>query len=138
MSIIGFYLSLFYNFFSWVRPTSLLCTLFVFVQIFFMCQRKGTKRTTGRVTLCCPLRLLLPGMGDVQIRLGSDPLCLHGTGSKLGQYVSTLDHLHKWTHLVPDSRSDPYRIHQVPCKHKAYPYQLRAGSKWIRSRVNAA
>ena len=40
--------------------------------------------------------------------------------------------------LVPDSRSDPYRIHQVPCKHKAYPYQFRTVSKRIRSRVNAA
>ena len=40
--------------------------------------------------------------------------------------------------MVPDSRSDPYRIHQVPCKHKAYPYQFRSSSKRIRSRVNAA
>ena len=41
-------------------------------------------------------------------------------------------------HLVPDSRSDPYQIHQVPCKHKAYPYQLRTDSKRIPSRVDAA
>ena len=52
---------------------------------------------------------------------GTDTLCLHGTGSKLERYGSTKDHLHKWTHLVPDSRSDPYQIHQVPCKHKVYP-----------------
>ena len=40
--------------------------------------------------------------------------------------------------MVPDSRSDLYRIHQVPSKHKAYPYQFRTGSRWIRSRLNAA
>ena len=49
----------------------------------------------------------------------TDLLCLHGTGSKLEQYGSIWDHLHKWTYLLPDSRSDPYWIHQVPCKHKA-------------------
>ena len=43
-----------------------------------------------------------------------------------------------WIHLVPDSRSDPYRIHQVPWKRKAYPYQFHTGSKRIRSLVNAA
>ena len=68
---------------------------------------------------------------------GTDPLCLHGTGSELEWYGSTWDHLHKWTHFVPDNRSDPYRIYQVPCEDKAYPYQFRTGSKWIRSRVNA-
>ena len=73
-----------------------------------------------------------------RIHYGTDPLCLHGTGSKLERYGSIWDHVHKWTHLVPDSRSDPYRIHQVPCKHNAYPYQFRTGSKRIRSRVNAA
>ena len=73
-----------------------------------------------------------------RIHPGTDSHCLHRTGSELERYGSTLDHLHKWTHLVPDSRSDPYRIHQVPCKHKAYPYQFRTGSKRIRSRVNAA
>ena len=73
-----------------------------------------------------------------RIYYGTDPLCLHGTGSKLERYGSIWDHLHKRTHLVPDSRSDPYRIHQVPCKHKTYPYQFRTGSKRIRSRVNAA
>ena len=83
-------------------------------------------------------KLRLHGIGYVPIRLGSDPLCLHGTGSKLERYGSTLDHLHKWTHLVPDGRSDPYGIHQVPCKHKAYLYQFRTGSKRIRSRENAA
>ena len=44
----------------------------------------------------------------------------------------------KWTHLVPDSRSDPYRIYQVQCKHKAYPYQFGTSSKRTRSSVNAA
>ena len=38
-----------------------------------------------------------------------------------------MDHLHKWTHLVPDSRSEPNRIRQVPCKQKVYPYQFRNG-----------
>ena len=69
---------------------------------------------------------------------GTDPPCLHGTGSKLERYGSIWDHLHKWTHLVPDSRSDPYRVQQVPCKHKAYPYQFRISSKRIRSHLNAA
>ena len=73
-----------------------------------------------------------------RLHCGTDPLCLHGTGSKLERYGSISDHLHKWTHLVPDSRSEPYRIHQVPCKHKVYTYQFRIGSKRIRSRVNAA
>ena len=73
-----------------------------------------------------------------RIHYGMDPLSLHGTGSKLERYGFILDHLHKWTHLVPDSRSDPYPTLQVPCKHKAYLYQFRIGSKRIRSRVNAA
>ena len=73
-----------------------------------------------------------------RIHYGTDPLCLHGTGSKLERYSSIWDHLHKWIHLVPDSRSDPYRICHVPCKHKAHPYQFRTGSKRIRSSVNAA
>ena len=89
------------------------------------------------------LRLRLHWIGYVPIRLGSDhygtdPLFLHGTGSKLELYGSIWDRLDKWTHLVPDSRSDPYRIHQVPCKHKAFPYQFRIGSKRMRSDVNAA
>ena len=87
------------------------------------------------------LRLGLQGIGYIQIRFGSDPLwygplCLHGTGSNWNG--SICGHLHKWTHLVPDNRSDSYRIHQVSGKHKAYPYQLRTGSKRIRSRVNPA
>ena len=69
-----------------------------------------------------------------RIHSGTDPLCLHGTGSKLERYGFMWDHLDKWTHLVPESRSDPYRIHQVPCEHKVYPYQVRTSSK----RVNAA
>ena len=76
-----------------------------------------------------------------RIHYGRDPLCLHGTGSKLEGYGSVSDDLQKWTHLVPDSRSDQYRIYQVDvpaCKHKAYPYHFRTGSKRIRSRVNAA
>ena len=78
-------------------------------------------------------RLRLHGIGYVQIRLGSDPLwygslCLHGTGSKLERYCSLWDHLHIWTHLVPDSRSDPYRIHQVRVNTRLirasfYPFQ---------------
>ena len=71
-----------------------------------------------------------------RIRCGADPLCLYGTSSKLEWYSSIWDHLHKWAHLVPDSRSDLCRIHQVPCKHKAYPYQSRTGSKRMRSGVN--
>ena len=73
-----------------------------------------------------------------RIHYGTDPLCLHVTGSKLGRYGSILDHIHKWTHLVLDSRSYPYRIHQVPRKSKAYPYQFRTGFNRIRSRVNTA
>ena len=34
-------------------------------------------------------RLRLHWIGYVQIRLGSDPLCLHRTGSELEQYGST-------------------------------------------------
>ena len=35
------------------------------------------------------LRLRLHGIGHVQIRLGSDPLCIHSTGSKMERYGST-------------------------------------------------
>ena len=73
-----------------------------------------------------------------RIDYGTDPLYLHGTGSKLERSSSIWDHLYEWTDLVPDSRSDRYRILQVPCKHKDYPYQFHTGSKRIRSRVNAA
>ena len=34
------------------------------------------------------LRLRLHGIGYVQIRLGSDPLCLHETGSKLSHRIT--------------------------------------------------
>ena len=64
-------------------------------------------------------------------------LCLHGTSSKQERYGSTKDHLHTWTHLVPDSRSS-YQFYQVSCKHKTYQYKFRTGSKRIRSGVNAA
>ena len=41
--------------------------------------------------------------------------------------------------MVPDSRSDPYRIHQVLCKHKAYPYLMQrlhgTGSVWNRYEI---
>ena len=50
-----------------------------------------------------------------RIHYGTNPICPHGTGSKLERYGSIWDHLHKWTNLVPDSRSDPYRIHHVLC-----------------------
>ena len=73
-----------------------------------------------------------------RIHYGRDPLCLHGTGLKLERYDSIRGNLHKWIHLVPDSRSYPYRIHQVLRRHKAYPYQFCTGSKRIRSHVNAA
>ena len=46
--------------------------------------------------------------------------------------------LHKWTHLVPDSRFDTYWIHQVPFKHMAYLYQFHTSSKQICYFVNAA
>ena len=55
-----------------------------------------------------------------------------------GTVRSIWDHLHKRTHLVPESRSDPYRIHHVPCEHTAYPHQFPTGSKQIRFRVNTA
>ena len=75
------------------------------------------------------------GIGSTLVRIHS--VC---TGRVLNWNgtVPHRDHLHEWTHLVPDSRSKPYRIRQVPCKHKAYPYQFRTGSKRIRSSVNAA
>ena len=73
-----------------------------------------------------------------RIHHGTDSLCLHETGSKLEWCSSIWDHLHKLTHLVPDSRSDPDRIHQVTYKHKAYPHQFRTVSKPILSSVNAA
>ena len=63
---------------------------------------------------------------------GMDPLCLHRTGWKQEQHDSILYHLHKWTHLVPDSRCDPHWIHQVPHKHKACLYQFHTSSKHIR------
>ena len=61
----------------------------------------------------------------VRIHYGTDPLCLHGTGSKPKRYGSMWDHLFKWTHLVPDSGCDPYPIHQVPYKHKPFPCCLK-------------
>ena len=81
-------------------------------------------------------RLRLHGIGYVQICL----VRIHSvyTGPVRNWDGTVPYRVHKWTHLVPDSRSDPYRIHQVPCEHKAYPYQFRTGSKQIRSRVNAA
>ena len=39
------------------------------------------------LTFC--FRLRLHGIGNVQIRLGSDPLCLRETGSELERYGST-------------------------------------------------
>ena len=41
------------------------------------------------ICLYWAFRLRLHGIGYVHIRLGSDPLCLHGTGSKLEGYGST-------------------------------------------------
>ena len=58
-----------------------------------------------------------------RIHYDRDLLCLHGTGLKLERIGSIWDRLHKWTHLVPDSRSDPHRIHQI--SYKAHPYQFR-------------
>ena len=69
-----------------------------------------------------------------QIDYGMDLLFYRGPVRN----VSVWDHLHKWTPLVPDSRSNPYRIHQVSCKHKAYPYQFCTDSKQIQFPVNIA
>ena len=70
---------------------------------------------------------------------GMDPLCLHRTGWwKQEQHDSILYHLHRWTHLVSDSRFDLYWIHQVPCKHKACLYQFHTSFKEIRYFVNTA
>ena len=69
--------------------------------------------------------------GFAWIVLGS----IHGRGTILERYSSKLDHFHKWTHLVPDKRTDLEWICQVPYKCNAYPYQFRTGSKQIRSRV---
>ena len=62
--------------------------------------------------------------------IGSTIVLIHSVyraGSELERYGSIWDHLRKWSHLVRDSRSNPYRIHQVPCKYKAYPYYFRTG-----------
>ena len=92
------------------------------------------------------------GTGYIQIRLRSDMFQIR-LGSDM--FRSVWDRIHfvytgpirNWNGTVPyaitfiigvSSRSDPYRIYQVPCEHKAYPYQFRTGSKRIRSRVNAA
>ena len=56
----------------------------------------------------------------------------------LERYSSKLNQFHKCTDFVPNGRTDPERICQVPYKRKAYPCQFRSGSKWIQSRVNAA
>ena len=73
-----------------------------------------------------------------RVHYGTDPLCSHGTGKKQERYSYIWNHLRKWNHLVLEGRSDPYRIHQVSCKHKAYPYQFRTCFERIRSCVNAA
>ena len=52
----------------------------------------------------------LLGIGSTMVCC-MDPLCLHRTGWKQEQHDSILYHLHKWTHLVPDSRFDLYWIH---------------------------
>ena len=57
-----------------------------------------------------------------RIHYRTDPLCFHGTGTKLERYGFIWDILNKWIHLVTNSISDPHRIHQVPYKRKAYPY----------------
>ena len=72
----------------------------------------------------------------VQICLGSDPLwygCNLFTQDwlKFEQYSSIWDHLHKWTYLVSESRSNAYWIDLVQCEHKAYQYQFHTGSKGI-------
>ena len=79
------------------------------------------------------LWLRLHGIRYVRISFGSDPFCLHGTSSKLEQYASLWDHLHKWSHFLANSWFHPYWIHQVPCKQKAYLFQFSIGSKRIRS-----
>ena len=66
-----------------------------------------------------------------RVHYGTVHSVLHGTGSKLERHGSLWDHHYKWTHLEPDSRSDPNVIHQVPFKRKAYLYQCRTGLKRI-------
>ena len=79
-------------------------------------------------------RLGLHGIRYVQIRLGSDPLFYTGLVRNWNGTVP-----YRITFISgPDSRSEPYRIHQFPCKHKVYPYQFRNDSKRIRSHVNGA
>ena len=73
-----------------------------------------------------------------RVHCGTDPPCLHGTGSKLELYGSTWNHFQMWIRFVHDSRSDRCRIPQVPCKHKAYLYQLCTGSERNRPPVNVA
>ena len=71
-----------------------------------------------------------------QIHCGTDPLCLHGTSSKLERYGSIWDRLHKWTHFVPYSSSNPYRIISLYVDTRLI--HTNFVSKWIQSRVNAA
>ena len=42
------------------------------------------------------------------------------------QYSSKLDHFYKWTHLVPDRKTDPDWICQVPYKRKAFAYEMNS------------
>ena len=72
-----------------------------------------------------------------RIYYGTDRFYLHGTGGLVRncngtvQYAITFISEPNWYQIAD-------LIHKVPCKHKADPYQFRTGSKWIRSRVNAA
>ena len=105
---------------------------------------KSSRRTTTVSMFTLDLYLYIYIYMDIfrsawdWIHHGMDPLYLHRTGWKQGQHDSILYHLHKWTHLVPDSRFDPYWIHQVPLKHKACLYQFHTSSKHIRYFVNTA
>ena len=75
----------------------------------------------------------LPPPPVEESQYGMDTICLHRTGSNLNSIVpyGIWDHLHKWTYFLPESRSNPYWIHLVPCEHKAYQYQFHTVSKGI-------
>ena len=72
-----------------------------------------------------------------RIHYGTDPFCLHGTGGPVRNWNGTVQYgITFISGPIWYQMEDP--IQKVPCKHKAYPYQLRTSSKRIRSRVNAA
>ena len=57
-------------------------------------------------------------------------------GTTLELYSSKLGRFHKWTHLVPDRRTDLEQICQVPYKCKAYAHLIRTSTKEERYKIS--